>query len=145
MHPRIAIDSKLLILSFDMKFFVCLHVSIWRFSNCVCPSVCLSVHREKNHPSFVNISPPLVIMPSPSVTGEAYCFPRRQIANKFSALVCVSYINNIIRKVFENTFQNRFRLSVCTAIFKGIARLRFYPKYLMLCIRWSVVTSSTNK
>ena len=72
MHPRppgrhIGIDSKPLILSFELKFFVpaC-------FQNRVCLSVCLSVrlsvclslcpHPEKrNHLSFVNISPTLVI------------------------------------------------------------------------------------
>ena len=52
-------------MSFGLKFFVCRHVSIWRFQNCVCLSVrlsvCLSVPREKNHHSFVNISPTLVI------------------------------------------------------------------------------------
>ena len=44
--------------SFELKFFVCRHVSIWGFQNpvclSVCPSVCLSVHlsipREKKLP-----------------------------------------------------------------------------------------------
>ena len=36
----IAIDSWLLILSFELKFFVCRHVSIWGFRNRVCLSVC---------------------------------------------------------------------------------------------------------
>ena len=65
MHPRhpgvhIAIDRYLLILSFELKFFVCRHVSLWGFQN----PVCLSVPREKkiiNHPSFVNISSTLII------------------------------------------------------------------------------------
>ena len=55
-------------MSFELKFFVCRHVSIWGFQNRVCPSlrpsVCLSVcpHPEKRyHHSFVNISPTLVI------------------------------------------------------------------------------------
>ena len=59
-------------MSFELKFFVCRHVSIWGFQNRVCLSVrlsvrlsvCLSVrpHPEKrNHHSFVNISPTLVI------------------------------------------------------------------------------------
>ena len=48
MHPRppgmhIAIDSKLIILSFELRVFVCRHVSIWGFQN----RVCLSVPREK--------------------------------------------------------------------------------------------------
>ena len=89
MHPRppgrhIGIDGLPLILSFELKFFVCRHVSMWGFQNrvslsvrlsvcpsvclsvclSVCPSVCLSVcpHPEKRyHHSFVNISPTLVI------------------------------------------------------------------------------------
>ena len=51
-------------MSFDLKFFVCRHVSIWGFQNRVRLSVRLSVcpHPEKrNHHSFVNISPTLVI------------------------------------------------------------------------------------
>ena len=43
-------------MSFELKFFVCRHVSMWGFQNRVCP------HPEKrNHHSFVNISPTLVI------------------------------------------------------------------------------------
>ena len=47
-----------LILSFELKFIVCRHVSTWGFRN----RVCLSVPREekKAHPSFVNISPTVV-------------------------------------------------------------------------------------
>ena len=63
-------------MSFELKFFVCRHVSMWGFQNrvclsvrlsvrsSVCPSVCPPVcpHPEKrNHHSFVNISPTLVI------------------------------------------------------------------------------------
>ena len=51
-------------MSFELKFFVCRHVSIWGFQNRVCLSVRPSVcpHPEKrNHHSFVNISPTLVI------------------------------------------------------------------------------------
>ena len=59
-------------MSFELKFFVCRHVSIWGFQNrvclSVCPSVCLSVRlsicpypEKRNHHSFVNISPTLVI------------------------------------------------------------------------------------
>ena len=59
-------------MSFELKFFVCRHVSMWGFQNRVCLSVrlsvclsaCLSVcpHPEKRyHHSFVNISPTLVI------------------------------------------------------------------------------------
>ena len=59
-------------MSFELKFFVCRHVSIWGFQTrvclSVCPSVCPSVHlsvcphpEKRNHHSFVNISPTLVI------------------------------------------------------------------------------------
>ena len=73
MHPRppgrhIEIDSYQLILSFELKFFVCQHVSIWGFLNRVClyirPSVCpypeCQYPEKRNHPGFVNISPTLV-------------------------------------------------------------------------------------
>ena len=62
-HPRmhIAIDSLLQILSLDKKFFVCRHVSIWRFWNLVCLSVCPYLER-RNYPNFVNINPTVVIM-----------------------------------------------------------------------------------
>ena len=51
MHPRhpemhIAIDSYLLILSLELKFFVCRHVS--KIVS-VCP-----YHEKKNYPSLVN-------------------------------------------------------------------------------------------
>ena len=60
MHPcqpgmHIAIDRWLLILSFELKFFVCRHVFIWGFV-----SVC-KYPEKRNHPSFVNISPTVVI------------------------------------------------------------------------------------
>ena len=59
---HLAIDIYNLILRFDLKFFVCRHVSIWGFWNRVCLSVRLSVciTREKKT-GFVNISPTLVI------------------------------------------------------------------------------------
>ena len=50
--------------NFELKFFVCRHVSMWGFQNPFCLSVRPSVcpHPEKiNHHSFVNISPTLVI------------------------------------------------------------------------------------
>ena len=48
MHPRP------LILSFELKFFVCRHLSIWGFQNRVC------LYPDwRNHHSFVNISPAL--------------------------------------------------------------------------------------
>ena len=58
-------------MSFELKFFVCRHVSMWGFQNrvclSVCPSVCLSIcpyPEKRNHHSFVNISPTLVIVTS---------------------------------------------------------------------------------
>ena len=65
MHPRppgrhIGIDSWPLILSFELKFFVYRHVSMWGFQNPACLSVCPHPE-ERSHHSFVNISPTLVI------------------------------------------------------------------------------------
>ena len=60
----------------------------------------------------------------PSVTGEVYCFPRRQLIFSFG--------RGIIYHL--DTCRNWFRLSVCTTIFKWIGGLCFYPKYLMLYI-----------
>ena len=53
-------------MSFELKFLVCRHVSIWGFQNRVClsvrPSVCVCPHPEKiYHHSSVDISPTLVI------------------------------------------------------------------------------------
>ena len=53
-------------------------------------------------------------------------------------------MSNINRKVFESTFQNIFFLSVCTTIFKRIAGLRFYLKFLMLRINGFVLTNFYN-
>ena len=44
----------------------------------------------------------------------------------------------------KDTFQNRFRLSVCTTIFNRIAGLSFYLKSFMLYINKFVLISSTN-
>ena len=41
---------------FELKFFVCRHVSIWGFQNPVCP-----YPEKRNRPGFVYISPTLVI------------------------------------------------------------------------------------
>ena len=55
-------------MSFQLKFFVCRHVSIWGFQNRVCLSVRPSIRpsicpypEKRNHPSFVNVSPTLLI------------------------------------------------------------------------------------
>ena len=57
-----------LILSFKLKFLVCRHVSMWGFQNRVRLSVrlpvCLSIcpyPEKRNHLSFVNVNPTLVI------------------------------------------------------------------------------------
>ena len=50
-------------MSFELKFFMCLRVSIWGFRNRVWLSVCLSPEK-RNHPSFVNISPTEVFVTS---------------------------------------------------------------------------------
>ena len=57
-------------------------------------------------------------MPPLSVMGEVYCFSRRQLIFSFGRHVM-------------STFRNRFRMSVCTTVFKRIAGLHFYPKYLI--------------
>ena len=56
-------------MSFELKFFVCRHVSIWGFQNRVClsvrPTVCPSVcpyPENRNNPGFINIRPTLVII-----------------------------------------------------------------------------------
>ena len=78
----------------------------------------------------------------PSVTGEVYCFPRRQVIFSFGRRVVYhskglwEYIPKSIPSVC---------LSVCTTIFKLIAGLRFYLKYLMLSINGFVSTSSINE
>ena len=46
-------------MSFELKFFVCWHVSIWGFQNHVCP-----YPEKRNHHDFVNISLTLVIYTS---------------------------------------------------------------------------------
>ena len=46
-------------------------------------------------------------MPSPSVTGEVYSFPRRKLIFSFGRGV-----KNIIWKVFQSAFRYRFRLPV---------------------------------
>ena len=69
----------------------------------------MSVPREKkSHPSFVNISPTVVIMPPPSsVMGEVYCFPRRQLIVSFGSCVICHF-----KGLRVATFQNRFCLTV---------------------------------
>ena len=74
----------------------------------------------------------------PNVTGEVYCFPRRQLIFNFGRRVSKGlweYIPKSIPSVC---------LSVCTMIFKRIAEVCFYPECLMLNINGFVSTSSTN-
>ena len=73
MHPRppgrhIGIDSYSLILSFELKFFLCADMFPCEDSkNRVCP-----YPEKKNHLSFVNISPTLVIDTSMERFHEYY-------------------------------------------------------------------------
>ena len=46
-------------MSFEFKYFVCRHVSIWDFWNRVCSFV-YPYPEKRNHPGFVNISSTLV-------------------------------------------------------------------------------------
>ena len=57
---HIGIDSWPLILSFELKFFVCPHVSVATMISIPCLSDC-PYHKKRNHPGFVNISFKLVI------------------------------------------------------------------------------------
>ena len=61
-----------------------------------------------------------IITPPPSVTAEVYII--FLVINLFSALLDMSYI---IQKVFEGTFRNPLRISVCITVFKRIASLFF--------------------
>ena len=76
MHLRppgrhIGIDSWPLILSFELKCFVCPHASIQGFQFRVCLTVC-SYPEKRNHPGFVNISFTLVIDASIKVFTSSY-------------------------------------------------------------------------
>ena len=55
-----AYRDRQLTTNFELKFFVCRHVSMWGFQNPVCLSIC-PYPEKRNHHSFVNISPTLVI------------------------------------------------------------------------------------
>ena len=46
----------------------------------------------------------------PTVTGEVYCFARRQLIFSFDRLSYI--IRNVFESMYLATFQNRFRLSV---------------------------------
>ena len=82
-------------MSFELKFFVCRHVSIRGFQNRVCLSVCLSVRlsvcpsvcpypEKRNHHSFVNISPTLVIDTSMERSSRVLCHGNPKIGFFFS-------------------------------------------------------------
>ena len=66
-HPKRCHHYLLNVINYFLEqkwFFVCRHVSIWGFQNPVCLSVCLSIcpyPEKRNHHSFVNISPTIVI------------------------------------------------------------------------------------
>ena len=80
-------------------------------------------------------------MPPPpllSVTGEVYCFLRRQLIFSFGRRV-VYHSKGLWEYIPKST------PSVCTTIFKRIAELCFHPKFFMLNINGFISTSSTNK
>ena len=72
----------------------------------------------------------------PSVTGEVYCFPRRQPIFCFGR-TCHVWFKRSLRVHSEID-------PVCTTIFKRIAGLCFYPKSLVLYINGFVSTISTK-
>ena len=78
------------------------------------------------------------IVPPPSVMGEVYCFPRRQLIFSFGRRVI-----NHLKGLWE--YIPKLFASVCTTIFKRIAGLCFYLKSSMLYINGFVLTISTNK
>ena len=63
----------------------------------------------------------------PSVTGEVYCFPRRQLIFSFGRRV-IYHSKNLWEYIPKSI------PSVCTTIFKGISGLHFNLKSLMLNI-----------
>ena len=114
-------DQKLTT-SFEFKFFVCRHVSIWGFQNRVCLSVSICPYPEKrNHHSFVNISLTFVIDQSMETSSRVlqHGNPKIWLKKKFKIqiLTCAeelkspslrqyqSYISNwhINGKVFKST------------------------------------------
>ena len=81
-----------------------------------------------------------IYAPTPllGVTGEVYWFSRRQLIFSFGRhATCHISFARFLRVHSEIN-------SVCTTIFKQIAGLRFYPKYLILCINGFVSTSSAK-
>ena len=78
----------------------------------------------------------------PSVTGEVYCFPRRQLIFSFGRRVI--YHSKGLWEYIPKSIPS-LCLFLCITIFKRIARLCFYHESLMLCINGFVSTSSTNE
>ena len=95
-------------MSFELKFFVCRHVSMWGFQNrvclSVCPSVCLSIcpyPEKRNHHSFVNISPTIVIDTSMERSSRVLHHGNQkiwfffQISSKFEFWLVLKSWNNL--------------------------------------------------
>ena len=81
-------------------------------------SVLLSLSLDIKHLLLMYCKVTQLIMPPHLCNGGGiHCFPRCRIIFSFG------------QNLFESTFRNRVRLSVCTTTFKRIAGLRFYPKY----------------
>ena len=73
-----------------------------------------------------------------SVTGEVYCFSRRQLIFSFGRRVIYYHLKGLWEYI------PKLIPSVCTTILKRIAGLCFYRKCLMLYFYGFVSTSSTN-
>ena len=137
-----------------LKFFVCRHVSIWGFRNRVCLSICQTVHRlsvcpsvcpypeKRNHPSFVNISPTIVIdtsmerssrvlaysMEPPPLLKKKKIFKMLTLVFLLSCFVnnqCLAYIVHIdwcYHAIYKHScrFQHISVLTTCTFTFRQI-------------------------
>ena len=145
---HIAIDSSLLILSFELKFFACRHVSICGFWNRVCP-----YPEKRNHHSFVNITPALVVKVFSTRATEwkpknLILFKKNMVTRVFllscypltfmwvSTYICVNYMHIMFRQVC--TFEPSFFKTT-----SGMRRSLFESRHLVL--QYVVVYSSRHQ